>query len=159
MSWLNKESMEKWFDLLPKDVASCMNRQDLHPREEDKKIVRDLETLKSGQEILGYVLSNADVFAEFGRPKRMRFLAWFAARDYPDVIRAIQLLTGEDSAGGAVSGTEKVAPLFMSDIRALVEALGPRAAKIMVDGSTLGIVRGAGFEVASEFEMKSGGGL
>lgn len=159
MSWLNKESMEKWFDLLPDDVASCMSKQDLKPTDRDNDIVRELEALKNGREILEYVLSKADIFADFGRPKRIRFLAWFAARDYPDVVRAIQLMTDEENAGGAADGSEKVAPLFMADIRALVESLGPRVAHSIVDASTLGIIRGAGFEVASEFEMKSGGGI
>lgn len=159
MSWLNKESMEKWFDLLPEDVASCMSKQDLKPTDQDNEIVRDLENLKNGQEILNYVLSKTSTFADFGRPKRIRFLAWMSARDYPDIVQAIQLLTEEGSTGGSADGTEKIAPLFMADIRALVEALGPRVAHSIVDASTLGIVKGAGFEVASEFEMKSGGGI
>lgn len=159
MSWLNKESMEKWFDLLPDDVASCMSKQDLKPTDQDNEIVRELENFKNGQEILNYVLSNANTFADFGRPKRIRFLAWMSARDYPDIVQAIQLLTEEGSTEGSANGSDKVAPLFMADIRALVEALGPRVAHSIVDASTLGIVKGAGFEVTSEFEMKSGGGI
>lgn len=159
MNWLDKESLEKWFNLLPEDVASCMDVSDVKPQENASQLTKDLAELKSGQEILSYVISNADDFASFGRLKRIRFLAWLAARDYPDTIRAIQIITGEDGDEGVVSGTEKIAPLFMSDLKALVESLGPRAANLMVDGSTLGIVRGAGFEVADEFEMKSGGGL
>lgn len=159
MSWLNKESMEKWFELLPDDVASCMNKQDLKPTDQDNEIVRELESFKNGQEILSYVLSNANTFSDFGRPKRIRFLAWMSARDYPDIVQAIQLLTEEGSTEGSANGSDKVAPLFMADIRALVEALGPRVAHSIVDASTLGIVKGAGFEVTSEFEMKSGGGI
>jgi hypothetical protein len=69
------------------------------------------------------------------------------------------LLTDEGSTEGSTDGSDKVAPLFMADIRALVGALGPRVAHSIVDASTLGIVKGAGFEVTSEFEMKSGGGI
>lgn len=161
MSWLTKTSMEQWFALLPEDVASCMAQEDIKHSDQDEDFSKRIEELKSGQEILSFILSNADAIAEFGRPKRIRFLAWIASRDYPDVVQALQAITDDERAGsgGAADGSEKVAPLFLSDIRALVEALGPRVAASIVDASTLTAIRHAGFEVANEFEMTSGGAL
>lgn len=159
MSWLAKESIDKWFSLLPDDVVSCMNKDDLTPTDVDNDIVRELEGFSSGQEIVEYVISKAEIFADFGRPKRLRFLAWLASRDYPDMVNALQLLTDGENSDGGSGGIDKVAPLFLEDIRALVAALGPRAAQSIVDAATLNIVKGAGFEVANEMDMKSGGSL
>lgn len=159
MSWLAKESMDKWFSLLPDDVTSCMDKGDLTPTEFDNDIVRELESFSSGQELVEYVISKADIFADFGRPKRIRFLAWLASRDYPDIVNALHLLTDGENSDSSSGGIDKVAPLFLEDARALIAALGPRAARSIVDATTLNIVKGAGFEVASELEMKSGGSL
>ena len=52
-----------------------------------------------------------------------------------------------------------MAPYFREDVRALVEALGPRAARGFAIRANLAAVAGAGFEVAGELEMKSGGGI
>ena len=161
MQALAKDSMEAWFGLLPDDVASCMEKPGPEGQAEADAIAAALPGLGNGAELVGYVSSNPQPFIEIGRARRIRILAWLAAGDYPDKAAALQALAGEDGSGegGSAAGTEKVAPYFKEDIRAFVEALGPRAARGIVDAATLAAVTGAGFEVAGELEMRSGGSI
>lgn len=157
--------MDAWFGLLPADVASCMDAAEIAGGEaEAARIDAALPALGSGAEVLAYVADNQDSFLSIGRPGRLRFLAWLVAGGYPDRETAMLALSGsdaggDDGSGGSAGGVGKVAPYFKEDIRALVEAIGPRAARRIVDGGTLAAVTGAAYEVAGELEMRSGGGL
>jgi len=159
MQALARDSMEAWFGLLPDDVASCMEKPGQDGQAEADAIAAGLLSVGSGSDLVTYVAGNQDSFIAIGRARRIRILAWLAAGQYPDKVAALQALSGEEGAGegGSAAGTDKVAPYFKEDIRALVEALGPRAARGIVDAATLAAVAGAGYEVAGELDMRSGG--
>lgn len=161
MEALTYEAMEAWYGLLPDDVASCMEKPGREGQAEADAIAAALPGVGNGADLVSYVARNQDSFIAIGRARRIRILAWLAAGDYPDKVEALQALSGEEGSGegGSSAGTEKVAPYFKEDIRALVAALGPRAARGIVDAATLAAVAGAGYEVAGELEMRSGGSI
>lgn len=162
MASLGRESMEAWYGKLPDDIASCMEKPGAEGQVEADAITSALPSLGGGTAVLEYVSGNDESFVTIGRARRIRFLAWLAARDYPDKVKAIQALTDAESSsgeGGSGGGVQKVAPFFKEDIRALVQALGARAARRIVDADTLAAVTGAGYEVAGELEMRSGGSI
>lgn len=161
MAKLDKDSMSAWFGLLPPDVASCMEISELSQGEsEARSIAMALPGFKNGGELLGYVSEFPDSFKSIGRARRLRLLAWLVAGKYPDKAKAMQALAETDEGSeGSGGGVGKIAPYFKADIRALVEAVAPRAARRIVDGATLAAVTGAAYEVAGELEMRSGGGL
>lgn len=161
MAFLAKESVEAWYRLLPEDVASAMEPPGEREAEASEAVLSGIAAVATGRQAVALVEEKADSFVAMGRARRIRFLAWLAARDYPDVVEALDAITGdgtsESGAGGGGAG--KVAPYFREDVRALVEALGPRAARGFAIRANLAAVAGAGFEVAGELEMKSGGGI
>lgn len=162
MASLGKESMEAWYGLLPADVASCMDRPGNDGQAEADAIAAAMPAIKDGSALLQYVSGNVESFIAIGRARRIRILAWLAAGDYPDKMKALKSLSDTDTSGGAdggAGGAQKVAPYFKEDIRAFVESLGPRAARGIVDAATLAAVTGAGYEVAGELEMRSGGSI
>jgi len=164
MTKLDKDSMSVWYGLLPADVASCIEISELGEGEsEATAIVGAIKGFKNGEDVVGFVAQNPERFLTIGRARRLRFLAWLMAGNYPDKGMALQALANPDDeeqgSEGAAGGVGKVAPYFKEDILALVEALGPRAARRIVDVGTLAAVTGAAYEVAGELEMRSGGGL
>lgn len=156
MAWMSQESVKAWYDLLPEDMASCMEE----PKAIDtaaEALTSEIEVLSSGADVLDFVEKKATLIMQLDRPRRLRFLAWIAGSDYPDWRKVIQALTKVDeTAGGDAGGVGKVAPFFKSDIIALAASLGPRVANSIVDGATLNAIRGAGLEVSSELELRGG---
>jgi len=158
MADLRKDTMEAWFERLPDDVRSALPDGTAGAEAAGLAVTEGLKGLKTPEEILSYVAVNQDSFMDMGRARRVRFLAWLAKRTYPEKIGVLDVLTDEGGDGGqGVMG--KVAPVFLEDIRAIVEALGPRAARGIVDADTIAAVAGAGYELASELEMRQGGAL
>lgn len=158
MVGLGKDSMEAWFGLLPEDVASCMERPGEEGQAEAEKVEAALRSITNSSALVEFISGNEDAFISMGRARRIRFLAWLAAGDYPDKVKAIMHLSDTESTGDGAGGAGKIAPYFKEDIRALVEALGPRKSRAIVDAATLAVITGAGLDVAGELEMRSGGG-
>jgi len=157
MDWLKKETLAAWHGLLPQDVASFMEKPSDEGQDAADRIATGIGTLKDGKAVINFVKENGDSFIEMGRTRRVRFLAWLAARDYPDKKEVLSAISDGEGGGKGAGEAGVAAPYFLEDIRALVEALGPRAARLIVDAETLAAVKGAGYEVTSELEMRSGG--
>lgn len=159
MNWLSKEELDSWFNLLPMDVASSMEK----PRDEEQeavdKIADKIKSITDGNSAVKVVKENPEVFIDMGRPRRIRFLAWISAKDYPDRDKVFtELFSGEADESGS-GGNDKAGPYFKEDVRALVEALGPRAARLIVDAETVDMVKTASFEATNELEVRSGGSI
>lgn len=157
MADLRKDSIEAWFGCLPDDVRSALPDGTDGDVEAAMAVTEGLKGLSSPEDILSFVAFNQDSFLSMGRARRVRFLAWLAKRTYPEKIGVIDVLTDENGDGQGVMG--KVAPVFLEDIRAIVEALGPRAAKGIVDADTIAVIAGAGYELKSEMDMRQGGAI
>lgn len=157
MTALEAEAIGAWLDRLPPDVRSAFPRgsEDVDPAAA-ARVAAGLAAAGGIESILSLVESIQDSFVSLGRAGRVRFLAWFASLTYPDRAEAFRVLLDEGSEGDS-GGFGKIAPVFLEDVRALMAALGPRAARGIVDGETLGAVAGAGFEVASDMDMPQGG--
>lgn len=104
----------------------------------------------------------------FGRARRVRLMARMAGQARPDPASVLRRLTGEDlsgeagagsgagSGGGAGNGGD-VGLLFLEDIRALAEALGPRLARRMASGPTVEAVVQAAVTLESDMAFRQGG--
>jgi len=158
MADLRKETIDAWFGRLPADVRSAMPDGTAGEDPAGLAATEGLKGLSTPEDILTYVAGNQDLFLGMGRARRVRFLAWLTKRTYPEKIGVLEVLTdgGEDGGQGVMG---KVAPVFLEDIRAIVEALGPRAARGIVDADTIAAVAGAGYELASEMDMRQGGAI
>jgi hypothetical protein len=157
MADLSRAKIDSWLASLPDDVRSAIPEEDFDDGAA-AEATRAMSGVSGAREVLVALEGAEDSFTQIGRAGRLRFLAWFAARPYSDA-GAMRIMTGgdDDGSGDGAGVLGKVAPLFAADLRAFVEALGPRAARLAVDGETLAAVTGAGFDVASEMGM--GGGL
>jgi len=163
MANLSKTGIESWLERLPDDVKSIMtDAVDDKIDPEAVAFASKLSKIDDNQKVLELVEANLHLFEGFGRARRIRFLAWFASRTYPDSMEPFQiLLNGEEAedSGGERGAIEKVSMILAEDVRALAAALGPRAARQIVTGESLEAVTGAGYEVTSEMEMRQGGSV
>lgn len=164
MDDLSKKGIESWIDLLPDDIRSIMGDPiDAATDAAAASFVAKIKDAKEPEDVLDLVEANLDLFEGFGRARRIRFLAWFASRTYPDSMEPFRVLVedardDEDSSGGR-SSVGKVSMILAEDMRALAAALGPRMARRIVTGGTLEAVTGAGYEVTTEMEMRQGGSV
>lgn len=170
MADLSKTGIESWLDRLPADVRSVMEGDiDAAPDPAAINFAAKMdeaantpEVVEAQEKMLELIEANGDLFEKLGRARRLRFLAWFVAKTYPDSSQPVRILIDgyddEESQGGR--GTiGKVSMILAEDLRALVAALGPRAAKLIVTEGTLEAVTGAGYEVTTEMEMRQGGSV
>jgi|HigsolmetaAR206D_1030411.scaffolds.fasta_scaffold00580_7 hypothetical protein len=155
---LDTAAVQAWFDRLPDDARSAMPDGVDGDETIAMAFVGAVGKARDAADVLAAVETHQDSLARMGRARRIRFLAWFAARAYPQDTKAFDILTGKDS-GDDDGSLGIAAPIFRQDIEALVMALGPRAARQIVGPESLGLVAGAGYEVASELEMKQGGAI
>jgi len=159
MADLMKDSIQAWLERLPEDVRSAIPDGAAGDEDAAKAVTEGIKGLATPEQVLEFVDGNGDSFVAMGRARRVRFLAWFASRTYPSRTESFVALTDGEAGDGGQGGRGKVAPFFLEDVRALVEALGPRAARGIVDAAAIEAVAGAGYEVQSELEMRQGGAI
>lgn len=160
MQWFSKEALEAWRSALPDDVLTCVDAIDESGQESADFIVKLLPELKTSDDFSGLVSAHREKFIKMGRPRRIRFLAWCSAQFYRNKDERLKLIskiteTGSGEAESS-SGTQSVGILFLEDIKAFAEAMGPRAAALIVDENTLSTVAGVGLEMASDLKLSGG---
>lgn len=155
---LKKDSMEAWWRLLPSDFKKQVS---LDSAGDEARLTEISERLAkcSYEEVVEILETDADLFIEMGRARRIRFLAWMASRTYPDSGALFRTLTSESEDGGDQEGAGKVAPYFKEDIVAIVQAIGPRAAKMIINQDNLNQVVQASYEIQSGMQPTKEGGL
>lgn len=155
---LKKESMEAWWKLLPSDFKKQVSLED--PGNEGRLVAISERLAKcSYEEVVEILETDADLFIEMGRARRIRFLAWMASRTYPDSGALFRSLTSESEDEGDQEGARKIAPYFKEDIMAIVQAIGPRAAKMIMNQDNLNQVVQASYEIQSRMQPTKEGGL
>ncbi|TLX16901.1 hypothetical protein [Rhizobium sp. MHM7A] len=160
MQLLSKEALEAWRATLPDDVLTCIETIDDSGQEAADFISKFLPDLKNSDDFSGLVSANREKFMEMGRARRIRFLAWCAAKFHSDKDERLRLISKITETGsseeGSGSGNQSVGILFLEDIKAFAAAMGPRAAALIVDENTLSTVAGVGLEMASDMELRGG---
>lgn len=161
MQFLSKENLVQWKEKLPDDVLTCLDEIKDEGQAAADELSASFGKLTTPDDFLEFVTANQDKFIEIGRTRRIRFLAWCTARLYSDKIGREKLFSaltesGSDDSDGEGGGRKKIAPVFLADIQAFAEAIGPRAAALIVDENTLSTIAGVGFEIASDLEMRGG---
>lgn len=160
MQWLSKEALEAWRATLPDDVLTCVETIDDSGQDAADFIAKFLPDLKEVDDFIGMISANREKFMEMGRARRIRFLAWCTAKFHSDKDERLRLISKITETGsseeGSSSGSQNVGVLFLEDIKAFAEAMGPRAAALIVDENTLSTVAGVGLELASDMEMRGG---
>ncbi|WP_327211046.1 hypothetical protein [Rhizobium leguminosarum] len=157
MSVLTLEDIKAWTDLLPADFANAVGEPAATAEADYAAISDALPRLKDSIKILEFVAANDDKFISIGTAGRIRFLGWYRGLnkmdDYQDFMESIT--EGEEGENGG-RGTTKVAPYFKQDVEAIAAVIGRRMAVEIVDGYALDVIKGAGYEVTGELEMRGG---
>jgi hypothetical protein len=162
MANLSKTGIESWLDRLPDDVREVMaDPIDAAADPAAIAFAAEIAAVEDLAKVLDLVENNLALFEGLGRARRIRFLAWFASRTYPESLDLFRVLVEgyDDEDSGGRGAIEKVSMILAEDMRALAAALGPRAARQIVTGGTLEAVTGAGYEVTTELEMRQGGSV
>lgn len=153
MKWLDTESLKAWYSRLPDDIASSMETPENDIDIDLNEISDEFAKIQTGAELVSFVEKKSQMFVNIGRPRRIRFLAWLSSSTYSDKIQALQILTGDEDVGGSNGDIGKVVPYFKEDIRALVESLGPRVAKKIINSHNLNMAKDAGLNAMNELKM------
>lgn len=165
---LDKDSISKWTSLLPDDLKDAIASEpdgDEVAAERVSLGLKGMDELSGDarvERILDFVLAEQDAFVDMGRARRVRFLAWISRQPHsmPPKPMTLLLESGSEDDGDDETGRgrmEKVAPVFMQDLKAIMAALGPRVARGIVDSETLAVVTAAGYDVAAKSAPAAGG--
>ncbi len=160
MRWFTKEGLLAWRQQIPDDIVVCIEEITDEGQEAADFIAKMLPAIEKPDDFLNLVKDNQEKFIEMGRARRLRFLAWCTARLYRETIereKLIVAITNLEKEGDGESSSGNAGPYFLEDIKAFAEAIGPRAAALIVDENTLKTISGVGFEIANEIELTRGG--
>jgi hypothetical protein len=147
---LRKASVEEWIASLPSDVRSVMPAASGDDFEGLAALQTEIERTPDSR-IADLVSRNGEAFKTMGRARRMRFLAWVARRASPDagpIIRAVTSEGGDEGDGDGGHG-----PLFLEDLRAFVEALGPRVARLTFSEGAVEAAVQAAYRLQTEADL------
>ena len=150
--------MAAWMDMLPEDVRATLEVGD-GGSEGSGELTAALAAARA-PEVPEVVRRYASDARAFGRPRRIRLVAWVANAEEagPGVRSAevIRRLTGEDEDGEA-GGSDAVGILFLEDIHALAVALSRRFGRQAMEPGTIAAIEQSAFEVESDLEFSRGG--
>lgn len=132
---LSAEGMAKWRSVLPDDILSCMGTDGGLGSGE---LIRVLKTAAPDEVSVLLPLHAADVEA-FGRARRLRLMAWTLSgllSDDGTQTNVLADLIGEDDEGSGGKRGE-VSRILYEDYLAFVTAIGPRAARAIVNAASV----------------------
>lgn len=161
MSWFTKEALVAWRNNIPDDIVVCIDDITDEGQAAADFIAKLLPNIKTSDDYVSVVRDNQEKFIEMGRARRLRFLAWCNARLYREKENRIKVnialteVGSGDEEGSAGNGG--AGPYFLEDIKAFAEAIGPRAAAIIVDENTLKTIAGVGMQMENDRKMNGGG--
>lgn len=160
MQWFSKEGLQAWREKMPDDVLECIAPIDDEGQAAADFIAQFLGGLNSPEDFLKVIEDHQQKFIDMGRSRRIRFLAWCSAKFYSHKETRLRLINAITETGSGDEGddtdSQAVGIMFLEDIKAFAEAIGPRAALLIVDENTLSTVAGVGLDVASDLEMRGG---
>lgn len=160
---LSTSHVRGWWGMLPGDLKSAFG--DEVPGEHDEAL-RELSGQMGAASTRGYpdiLFRHADLVAGMGRPRRVRLIAWIVQMCWPESDKVLSVLTdvregegGESSGGG---GRAKVAPLFLSDLEALVGPVINRSARAVADRGAVRAVESGIRDFEDAFGPQTSGGM
>lgn len=163
---LNAESLTAWSSRLPDDVLGAIAAEGMVPPggAEPGGLLLDLEGATPGQ-VPDIVRRHPEATQALGRAGRIRLMAWITTDPNPGTV--LRRLVGDDAVAAAEAeggeesgeaGRDAVGILFLEDIRALAEhVVGPRVARRMLDGTSLGLATDAAQTLEGEMTLGRGG--
>lgn len=155
---LSSNSVSVWASKLPPDIAEILSHAS-----DDIKISECFSDLESAlkevavTDVPSVVRQYAEHIKDFGRPRRLRLMAWIAKQTYPDGPNVIQQLTGEAEEGAGSAGAGETGVLFLEDIKALAEVLSRRLVVAATSEENLAAAVSTAVEIESEVEFRQGG--
>ncbi len=159
---LSASHVRGWWGMLPRDFKAVFG--DEVPGGQDEAL-RDLAQQMAAATTRGYpdvLWRNADLVVAMGRPRRVRLLAWIVGMCWPESDKVLGALTsaeaGEGESGGA-AGRAKVAPLFRSDLEALVGPIINRGARAVADRGAVRSVEGGIRDFEDAFGPQTSGAM
>lgn len=150
---LSEGSIAAWKSRLPSDVVSALSDSAETASEGSGALTAALAESPAWQ-VPEVVRQHPEDVRAFGRARRIRLMAWVARQTFPDCGAVFRRLT-EDEEGG--SGAGAVGLLFLEDIQALAEAMGPRIARRMTSEAAMDAVVQAAVTLESDMAFRQGG--
>lgn len=157
---LSETAISGWLSTLPPDFRGALHQADLPSSEGSGELSRAIASAGSA-ELPVLVRAHADDVAAFGRPRRVRLMAWLrrdTIRRGENPTEAMLRLTGEEAAeGGEDGGVDAVGLLFLEDLRALAEVVAVRMGQRIAAQPSIEQAAEAAFVLESDMAFRSGG--
>lgn len=158
---MSENSVAAWLAKLPEDIREALVSNDAPSSEGSGGLSRAL-SLAQAADLPEVVRSHAEDAAAFGRPRRVRLMAWLAGdalRRRENPLPAFRRLTGDETGDGGEAGSaaDAVGILFLEDLRALADAVAPRLARRIAGLPSIDQAAEAAFVLESDMAFRSGG--
>lgn len=160
---LSETAITAWLARLPDDVRGALVLAEAPFSEGSGGLSRAVAAAKAADLPDVVRLHPEDVVA-FGRPRRVRLMAWLAKdmiRRGENPIPAFRRLSGEEGGqgdgGDQGAGADAVGLLFLEDLRALADAVAPRLGRRIASQPSIEQAAEAVFVLESDMAFRSGG--
>ena len=154
---LSERSLSAWLAKLPEDLRLAISSDGEVASIGSGDLLASLNSVTPLEVPALVRLHSADT-RSFGRARRIRLMAWMAkeaGEPAPVFARLTEDETGD--AEGSTGGHADIGILFLEDIKALANALGPRIARRMASNATMAAVIQSAFNLESDVEFRQGG--
>lgn len=165
MADLSAAATNAWLDKLPEPFRSDTPQATPEADGSIAAIVASIDPSDPGK-VLEVVAAHDDEFVQMGRARRLRFLAWLVNQPYPNRRMLSARLTGDgdvesDDGGGHQGGVNegKSAPLFLADVKAIINSLGENFTKGLIGNIRLKQIQQASLRMQAETAPKREGGM